>query len=424
MNSPTASHRGTAYEYRLIALLFLTWGFVFLDRTAGAFLFPVIGPALHLSKTELGQISTLTTVGYAVSAILFGLMADRIGVKKRLLVPAVFLTGAFAALSATANSFASLALWRVLTGIAEGPVFPLAMSLVAAQCRSERLASNTGIINSGVAIITFIIGPALVTQIAAHASWQWSFVLTGVPSILLALLLAIFANEVKPEPVVRADNRHPDGIRPDPHAGLATIPLLLRNRNVVLCMLMCTLNLAGLWISYSYAPLYWVEVGKLTPERMGWLLSMGGFGNLFWVLAIPWLSDRIGRKPAVIAASLASALQMMLLFMSPGSGLAMSAQLLLGGMIGCTPVIYISVIGMESVPRKYQATACALIMGPAELLGGTIAPWAAGTIADRSSLPVSMALGAGVMLVTAVIGLGLIETRSRNGKTVGVPVAN
>jgi predicted MFS family arabinose efflux permease len=419
VTTSTASHRGTAYEYRLIALLFLTWGFVFLDRTAGAFLFPVIGPALHLSKTQLGQISTLTTVGYAASAILFGLMADRIGVKKRLLVPAVFLTGVFAALSATANSFGSLALWRVLTGIAEGPVFPLAMSLVAAQCRSERLASNTGIINSGVAIITFIIGPALVTQIAAHASWQWSFVLTGLPSILLALLLAFFADEVKPEPVVRSDRR-----QADPHAGLATIPLLLRNRNVVLCMLMCTLNLAGLWISYSYAPLYWVEVGKLTPERMGWLLSMGGFANLFWVLAIPWLSDRIGRKPAVIAASLASAVQLMVLFLSPGSGLALSAQLLLGGMIGCTPVIYISVIGMESVPRRYQATACALIMGPAELLGGTIAPWAAGMIADRSSLPASMALGAGVMFVTALIGLGLIETRRRAGKTVGVPVVN
>jgi predicted MFS family arabinose efflux permease len=401
-------------------LLFLTWGFVFLDRTAGAFLFPVIGPALHLSKTELGQISTFTTVGYAASAILFGLAADRIGVKKRLLVPAVFLTGVFAAMSATANSFSSLVVWRVLTGIAEGPVFPLAMSLVAAQCRSERLASNTGIINAGVSIIAFIIGPALVTQIAAHASWQWSFVLTGMPSCLLALLLAIFTDEVKPEPVaVRTDSRPPD-----PHAGPASIALLLRNRNVVLCMLMCTLNLAGLWISYSYAPLYWVEIGKLAPERMGWLLSMGGFASLFWVLAIPWLSDRIGRKPAVIAASLASAVQLMLLFMSPGSGLAMSAQLLFGGMIGCTPVIYISVIGMESVPRKYQATACALIMGPAELLGGTVAPWAAGMIADRSSLPASMALGAGVMFVTALIGLGLIETRRRDGKTVGMPVEN
>jgi predicted MFS family arabinose efflux permease len=420
VNSPTACRQGTAYEYRLVALLFLTWGFVFLDRTAGAFLFPVIGPALHLSKTELGQISTFTTVGYAASAILFGLVADRIGVKKRLLVPAVFLTGVFAAMSATANSFSSLVVWRVLTGIAEGPVFPLAMSLVAAQCRSERLASNTGIINAGVSIIAFIIGPALVTQIAAHASWQWSFVLTGMPSCLLALLLAIFTDEVKPEPVaVRTDSRPPD-----PHAGPASIALLLRNRNVVLCMLMCTLNLAGLWISYSYAPLYWVEIGKLAPERMGWLLSMGGFASLFWVLAIPWLSDRIGRKPAVIAASLASAVQLMLLFMSPGSGLAMSAQLLLGGMIGCTPVIYISVIGMESVPRKYQATACALIMGPAELLGGTVAPWAAGMIADRSSLPASMALGAGVMFVTALIGLGLIETRRRDGKTVGMPVVN
>jgi predicted MFS family arabinose efflux permease len=420
VNSPTAAHRGAVYEYRLVALLFLTWGFVFLDRTAGSFLFPVIGPALHLSKTELGQISTFTTVGYAASAIVFGLVADRIGVKKRLLVPAVFLTGVFAAMSATANSFSSLVVWRVLTGIAEGPVFPLAMSLVATQCRSERLASNTGIINAGVSIIAFIIGPALVTQIAAHASWQWSFVLTGMPSILLALVLAIFIDEVKPEPVAIRTDRHP----PDPHAGPASIAPLLRNRNVVLCMLMCTLNLAGLWISYSYAPLYWVEVGKLTPQRMGWLLSMGGFASLFWVLAVPWLSDRIGRKPAVIAASLASAVQLMLLFMSPGSGLAMSAQLLLGGMIGCTPVIYISVIGMESVPRKYQATACALIMGPAELVGGTVAPWAAGMIADRSSLPASMGLGAGVMFVTALIGFGLIETRRRAGKATATPVMN
>jgi MFS family permease len=181
VNNSTASHPGTVYEYRLVALLFLTWGFVFLDRTAGSFLFPVIGPALHLSKTELGQISTFTTVGYAASAIMFGLAADRIGVKKRLLVPAVLLTGVFTALSATANSFSSLVVWRVLTGIAEGPVFPLAMSLVAAQCRSDRLASNTGIINAGVSIIALIIGPALVTQIAAHASWQWSFVLTGLP---------------------------------------------------------------------------------------------------------------------------------------------------------------------------------------------------------------------------------------------------
>jgi hypothetical protein len=35
-----------------------------------------------------------------------------------------------------------------------------------------------------------------------------------------------------------------------------------------------------------------------------------------------------------------------------------------------------------------------------------------------------MALGAGVMFVTALIGLGLIETRRRDGKTVGMPVAN
>src|ERR1700722_6772971 len=126
VTTSTASHRGTAYEYRLIGLLFLTWGFVFLDRTASAFLFPVIGPALQLSNAQLGQISTLTTVGYAVSAIVFGLLADRIGVKKRLLVPAVLLTGVFTALSATADTFSSLVTWRVLTGIAEGPVFPLA----------------------------------------------------------------------------------------------------------------------------------------------------------------------------------------------------------------------------------------------------------------------------------------------------------
>jgi sugar phosphate permease len=51
---PTTS---TAYQWRLTALLSVSFGFVLFDRNALSFLMPFVQPELQLSNTEVGVLS-------------------------------------------------------------------------------------------------------------------------------------------------------------------------------------------------------------------------------------------------------------------------------------------------------------------------------------------------------------------------------
>jgi hypothetical protein len=53
----TDTNRG--YEYKLLAIFFITWGIVFMDRLAISFLAPIVMPKLHLNNADIGWIGML-----------------------------------------------------------------------------------------------------------------------------------------------------------------------------------------------------------------------------------------------------------------------------------------------------------------------------------------------------------------------------
>ena len=85
----------TWYENKLIALFFLTWGFLFIDRLAISFIFPVIVPDLGITNGQVGTINMAFTIMWGVSAIVVSAIADKLGNLKRWLVVCGFLTAIF-----------------------------------------------------------------------------------------------------------------------------------------------------------------------------------------------------------------------------------------------------------------------------------------------------------------------------------------
>ncbi len=186
------------YEYRIVALVFFAWGFIFLDRQALSFIVPALVEELKLTNGQIGQINMWQTIGYALAGPLIGIISDKTGIRKPLLIAAIFATTIFSALSALANSYSSLLILRFLVGASEGPIFPLAMTMVAAVSTKGRFGLNAGIVNAGVGIIAMTLGPILVTQLVALTNWHWAFVLISVPSLILGILIWMFTSEVKP----------------------------------------------------------------------------------------------------------------------------------------------------------------------------------------------------------------------------------
>lgn len=67
------------YENRLLLLLFLAFGFVFFDRQALSFLAPYMDADFGLSNGELGTLSGVLALTWALAGMVVSRLSDRLG---------------------------------------------------------------------------------------------------------------------------------------------------------------------------------------------------------------------------------------------------------------------------------------------------------------------------------------------------------
>jgi sugar phosphate permease len=53
------------YENTLVAILFFTWGTVFLDRMAQLYLSPYFAPEFRLSREQIGTLASVLAITWA-----------------------------------------------------------------------------------------------------------------------------------------------------------------------------------------------------------------------------------------------------------------------------------------------------------------------------------------------------------------------
>lgn len=396
------------YEYRIVALIFLAWGFIFLDRTALAYIVPSLVEELNLSNGQIGQINMWQTIGYAVAGPIIGIYSDRTGKRKSLLIVAIIATSIFSALSALANSYPALLIVRFLVGASEGPILPLAMTMVAAASSNGRFGRNAGIVNAGVAVIASTLGPILVTQLVSVTNWHMAFVLVSVPSFILAILIWKFTIEVKPTVLKTKENTEKQK---------SSFIEIFKYRNVVISLFISICCMAGLWILYSFAPLYLTTVGKFSIEKMGLIMSSMGIMTILMTIVVPLFSDYFGRKTALIVFSCLASLAPLGLFLFPSSFAGSGSLILFGGLLGSIAPIYMNIIPEESLPFHLKATSSAFIIGIGEVVGSFILG-GAGAAADTYGLSFVMVVAAAAALLMALFGFGLIETNPRKTKII------
>jgi predicted MFS family arabinose efflux permease len=170
--------------------------------------------------------------------------------------------------------------------------------------------------------------------------------------------------------------------------------------------------MAGLWTINSFVTLYLTEVSALAVTTAGVVMSLFGIFTIFWQVFLPYSSDRIGRKPAMVGDAVLAAVTPALLFLFPQSGVTLVVYVVIGGIFLTLTSLFTSIIPVESVPASVMATASALIMGIGELLGAFVVG-GAGSLADSYGLPAVMAAAAVAYVVAALVSLALKESRKK-----------
>ncbi|MGI5901813.1 MAG: MFS transporter [Desulfitobacteriia bacterium] len=390
------------YEFIVVVLLSLAFGFEFLDRLAMSFLLPIIQPELNITNAQIGLLGFINTGCYSLSAIVFGYIQDKTGGRKKWLVFWLFATFVATAVTAMVSSFGQLFVVRAFVGIVEGPLLGL-FGVILIHTNPKNFGRNMGITNSAVALIAVTLGPIAVTQMVRFFSWQSTYFLVAVPTLIIAILCAIFIKEVHidPEEAIKQKQQLVQA---------GGVMSLFKNKNIIVCIFFSIALFGGYWTMMLFAPLYLVNVTGYSVQQMGFISSTMGIIFIIHCTLIPKLSDVFGRKPILIIASVCAVMPPLLMAVFPGSLISTIAYVLLAGTMAALPPVISNVVPMESVVEYLRTTANGVISGLGEFLGGSCMPVVVGRVADSQGLQATMGVGAALLFLNIIFGALLKET--------------
>jgi MFS family permease len=398
---------GTRYRWPVLWAAFVTYLFDSYDLMVLAIAMPVLLKVLNISLPEGGLLGSATMLGAMAGSVLFGLIAENYGRRFALLLALVWL-GIGMGVVYFMGSWTHWLVLRFMTGIAIGGIWGPCAALIAEHWSPEYRGRAASFVFSSFAIGAVL--AALVGRLVLHVEWQWLFV-AGTVSIPAALLVMRLVPP-DPERPVSADDKHGKsgiGIGAIFEGGLA--------RTTLLATLVSVVNLAGYWGAAFWIPTF------LTRERGLSLTTMAGFSFVMYLgmfLGFQFfgmLSDRIGRRRAMIVAfvTVAAAVAVYIVVRNPmilfwwgivvGFGLCGS-----GGVLGA----YYAELFPERI-RAYAGGFC-WNMGR---IGAVLAPFTIGYIGRCQGLQTGLAVTCMIYLLGAAMLLLLPETFKGRGRVYG-----
>jgi DHA2 family multidrug resistance protein-like MFS transporter len=160
-----------------------------LDLTVLNLALPTMSVTLHASTGDLQWIVDSYTLVLAALILPAGLLGDRYG-RKRMLIIALILFGGASLACAYATSVGTLIASRAILGIGAAAIFPLALSVLPVLfdgADRQRAIAAIG----GATMLSFPIGPIVGGYLLDHF-WWGSVFLINVPVVVIALVAVVF----------------------------------------------------------------------------------------------------------------------------------------------------------------------------------------------------------------------------------------
>ena len=405
------------YEMRVLILLGLAFGFAYFDRMALTFLAPFVQQDLALSNEQIGWLGSGLSLTWALGAYLVGRWSDAIGRRKPFLLAALVIFSFCSVMSGLAWSFGSLFATRMIMGAAEGPFLPICLAIIIAASAEKRRGLNAGIVqNAFGAIMGTAIAPIVLVWIAETWGWRTAFYVSGVPGLILALLIWWLIREparAERATPVSADQPGAPEVASEPADAALSPWAMLRVRNIWVCSLFSCFAVGSVVIGSIFMPLYLDGPRGYDPLVWSRVMAAIGICPAIGGVLVTALSDRIGRKPPLIAFGFLMALAPLALLWFIGPVEALTALMFVSWMgLGTFP-LFMGVIPAETLGRARAATAMGMVVAIGELSGGVLGPVVAGRLADSFSLALPLYVQAGLGLAAGITGFALVETNPR-----------
>lgn len=315
--------------------------------------------------------------------------------------------------SGLAAGLGSLILVRVIMGLADGAFTPASITATIEASAPQRRGLNIGIQQTMAPLFGLGIAPLMVSGLLHLVGWRLIFSLFALPGLLLAWLVwrKMPDRDTASSIVDRGGAR---GVLADWRQVLAVGNIRL-GMALMLCWLTCLITTSAL------LPNYLLDHEHLSFDEMGGIMSAIGLGSMVGTILLPWLSDRVGRKPIFLVSALGAGLSLILLAETGADPVRLFALLFAVHFFNNAAItLTVGPLCSESVPASLMATASGVVIATGELFGGGIAPIVGGQIADHFGIDKILWLPVGAMAIALILCAFSKETRWQ-GAPVSAP---
>ncbi|WP_052207560.1 MFS transporter [Sinomonas humi] len=344
---------------------------------------PALASSLHATPSDVSLLFTSYLVVTAVAMLVVGWVSSRIGSKLTLIV-GLFLIVVFAALAGTSGSIGGIVGFRAGWGL--GNALFIATSLAVIVSSAKGGFSGAIILYETALGIGIAVGPLLGGELGS-ISWRGPFY--GVAVLMgLALVATLIFVPKQPKPAKKTS--------------LAAPLLALRHRGLLIMGIMALLYNWGFFTMLGYAP----YPMKLDPHQLG--LVFTGWGvlvALFAVVFAPRLQRRFGTAPVLYVNMLGLGIVMAVIAFGVATpSVVIVAVIVSGAFIGINNTLTTQAVMLVApVDRPVASSAYGFV----RFIGGGLAPFAAGKIAEASNQSVAFLVGAlAFLLAIPVLAAG------------------
>jgi len=330
------------------------------------------------------------TLAYGFSHLPAGWLSDRLGPRLMIFI-GISGVALFAILTGLAPSYLALVVLMIMVGVMGGGYHPAASPLVAASVDKKSQGRALGLHQIG-GTASFFLTPLIAIAIAGALGWRGAVITMSIPAFLIGILLFILLGRggyTRKAPEVA------DIPRDMPTAAAGTM------RRLIPFIILGVMIQVMIFSVISYIPLFTVDSLQASEATGAFLFSLFHFAGLWAGPVGGYLSDRLGKVPVMLTASLIAGPALYLLSFSSVGWSIWAVLLLLGAcMYMVMPVTEAYIIA--HAPAKRRSTILGVYYFASRGGMGLGAPLV-GYLADKYSFATSFTVMAVALLAIVIV---------------------
>lgn len=397
------------YWWKVVALCFFGWVFIYADRTILNPVMPKIATTFGINDAQLGLISSVFFLTYALAQIPFGILGDKIG-RRTVIAFGFIVFSIMTFVSGIVTSFTIFLVIRAIAGLGEGAYYGPQYALSGEAIPLSKLTLGTAIINSGMAFGSsggYILSSYLVLQ--HHQSWTLPFFIISIPTLIIGLLFFLLREHVKPQNQKASLQTGEIGTK-----GQHQLKAIFTNKDLVLAFFLCFCSIYAYFVVLTWLPQFLQVERGFSGTSVGYISSLVPWASIPGALVFAHLYDKFSHPKTLVWILVPVAVISLITVGFTTNRLVLMIALITYGLTG---KLAIDPIILAFVTRRAGNTKLSTTLSAYNFIGmsgSILAPYITGWLSDTvGTMTIGFYLGAALLLVGA---LGFLFTKTQQPK--------